>query len=91
MDSGTSACFIDIDFAKLHNFDFIKKTYLVQVGVVDGCPLATREVIHETKPLKVVLEDLISHVFSIIRSRSTYVILGLPWFEIHNRHIDWKI
>ena len=53
LDLGASACFIDEKFTKLHNIPLLKKPKPVHVEVIDGRPLSSGNVIHETKPLKV--------------------------------------
>jgi len=92
LDSGASACFIDEDFAKLHNFPLVKKLKSVHVEVIDGRPLSSGDVTHETKPLKVHLENHGSNiVFNVIKTPSCPVILGLSWLDRYNPSIDWML
>jgi hypothetical protein len=90
LDTGASACFIDKKFTLQHNLTLIKKTRPIPVEVIDGRPLASGDIVEETQPLKVTLGDQVSNViFNIIQNPTNPVILGLPWFELHNPDIDW--
>jgi len=92
LDSGASACFLDEEFAKLHKFSLVKKPKPVHVEVIDGRPLSSGDVTHETKPLKVRLENHESSiVFNIIKTPSCPVILGLSWLDKYNPLIDWRL
>ena len=78
LDSGASACFIDKDFVKRHNLPIVRKKYPVAVEVIDGRPLSSGHVTHETKPLDIILEGYQSSiVFNIISSPSNPLVLGL--------------
>ncbi len=91
LDSGASACFIDRDFVKRHNLPIVRKKYPVAVEVIDGRPLISGDVTHETKPLDIILEGHRSTiVFNIISSPSNPLVLGLSWLEMINPDIDWK-
>ena len=69
----------------------IRKKIPTPVEVIDGRPLASSDVVSETQPLEVVLgEQISSIVFNIIKSPTSPIILGLPWFELHNPDIDWR-
>jgi hypothetical protein len=49
------------------------------VEVIDGQPLVSGNVMEETQPLEVILEDQVSHVvFNIIQCPANLVGLGLP-------------
>jgi hypothetical protein len=38
------------------------------------------------------LRDQMSHVvFNIIQCLTNPVVLGLPWFELHNHDVDWNL
>lgn len=90
IDSGASACFLDEEFARCHRISLIQKTKPVHVEVIDGRPLSSGDVTHETLPVDVVINGHSSCViFNIIRSPSNPVILGLSWLEKYNPRIDW--
>ncbi len=90
LDSGASACFLDEEFSKLNNIPIVRKPEPVHVEVIDGRPLSSGDVTHETIPLDVLLDNHSSRVtFNIIKTPSNPVILGLSWLEKYNPHIDW--
>jgi hypothetical protein len=91
LDSGASACFIDKNLVKRHNLLIVLKKSPVAVEVIDGIPLISGDVTHETKPLDIILEGHQSTiVFNIIKSPSNPLVLGLSWLEMINPNIDWK-
>jgi hypothetical protein len=91
LDSGASACFLDEEFMRLHKIPTTKKLSSVHVEVIDGRPLSSGDVTHETAPLKVKFGNHSSSIiFNIIRTPSVPIILGLSWLERYNPHIDWK-
>lgn len=92
LDSGASACFVDEEFAKRHKIPLALKSKPVHVEVIDGRPLLSGSVTHESEPIEVTFKDHSSYVvFNIIRTPSNPVILGLSWLEHHNPSIDWKL
>jgi len=61
------------------------------IEVIDGRPLISGDVTHETKPLDIILEGHRSTiVFNTISSPSNPLVLGLSWLEKINPDIDWK-
>jgi len=56
LDSGASACFIDKNLVKLHNLPIVFKKYPMTIEVIDGRPLISGDVTHESKPLDIILE-----------------------------------
>lgn len=91
IDSGASACFIDEDFIKRYKIPLIKKPCPVPVEVIDGRPLASGHVTHETIPLEIELEGHNSFlVFNVIKTPTNSVILGLSWLQRYNPDIDWE-
>ena len=92
LDSGASACFLDEEFAKRHNIPLVQKAKPIHVEVIDGRPLLSGSVTHESKPIEVAFKGHNSHiVFNIIRTPSNPIILGLSWLETHNPSIDWRL
>ena len=90
LDTKASFCVVDKDFAMKHNIVLVRKVHPALVEVIDGRPLALGNVIEETEPSEVILKNHISHiVFNIIQCLSNPIVLGLPWFELHNPSIDW--
>ena len=49
LDSGASACFLDEEFAKRHKISLVLKSKPVHVEVIDGRPLLSGSVTHESK------------------------------------------
>jgi hypothetical protein len=46
----------------------------------------------KTQPLEVMLGDQVSHVvFNTIECPANPMVLGLPWFELHNPDVDWSL
>ena len=87
LDSGASACFMDMAFAKLHKIPLQQKPNPVQAEVIDGRPIV---VAYETIPLDVAMEGHSSRImFNIINSPSHPVVFGISWLETYNPDIDW--
>jgi hypothetical protein len=92
LDSGASACFLDENFASRHKIRLVQKSKPIHVEVIDGRPLLSGSVTHETEPIEVAFKDHSSRIiFNIIKTPSSPVILGLSWLEQHNPSIDWKL
>jgi hypothetical protein len=92
LDMGASACFMDKDFARKHVLELTEKAHPALVEVIDGRPVTSGNVMEETQPLEIMLGDQVSHVvFNITQCPANPVVLGLPWFELHNPDIDWNL
>ena len=80
---------MDREFALSQNILLNKLPNPVAVGVIHGRPIASGDIVEESKPIRIVLGDLASIIsFNIIRSPEHPIVLGLPWFELHNPQID---
>ena len=91
LDSGANSCFMDRDFASTQEILLHKLPHPASVAVIDGRPIASGDITEESEPIRVVLGDLACMIsFNIIKSPEHPVILGLPWFELHNPEIDWR-
>ena len=91
LDIGASACFMDEEFGHQRKIEVIRKKIRTLVEIIDGRPLASGDVVYDTQPLEVILgEQISSIVFNIIKSPTSPIILGLPWFKLHNPDIDWQ-
>jgi hypothetical protein len=87
LDSGASACFMDMTFAKLHKITLQQKLNHVQAEVIDGRPIV---VAYETVPVDVAMEGHNSRImFNIIDSPSHPIVFGISWLEKYNPDIDW--
>ena len=49
LDSGASTCFLDKEFAKRHKIPLVPKSKPVHVEVLDGRPLLSGSVTHESE------------------------------------------
>jgi hypothetical protein len=56
LDSGASACFMDKDFIDCHKLPLITKKYFTPIEVINGRPLVSWDITHETIPLNIVIE-----------------------------------
>ena len=92
LDSGASTCFLDEKFAKQHKIRLVQKSKPIHVEVIDGRPLLSGSVTHESEPIEVTFNDHSSYVvFNVIRTQSNPVIFGLSWLIDHNPSIDWRL
>ena len=91
LDSGANSCFMDRNFALTHNILLKPLHCPVSVTVIDGRPIASGDITEESESVRVVLGDLACVIsFNIIHSPEHPIVLGLPWFELHNPQIDWR-
>jgi hypothetical protein len=80
---------LDKEFVMKHSLELIGKAHLAPVEVTDERPFVSGNVVEETQLLEVMLGDQVSHiVFNIIQCPANSVVLGLPWFELHNPDVD---
>ena len=90
LDFGANSCFMDREFALTQNILLNKLPNPIAIRVIDGRPLPSGDIVEEFEPIHVVLGDLASIIsFNIIRSQGHPLLLGPPWFELHNPMIDW--
>ena len=90
-DSGANSCFMDRNFAQAHQISLRKLLCPASVVVIDGRPIASGNIIEELEPVNIVLDNLACVVsFNIISIPEHPIVLGLPWFELHNPDIDWR-
>ena len=84
--------FYGYDFALKYSLELIEKAHPAPMEVINGQPLASRNVMEEIQSLEIMLGDQVSHiVFNIIQCPANPVVLGLPWFELHNSDVDWSL
>ena len=77
---------MDRNFAQAHQISLTK----LPVVVIDGRPIAFGNIIEESKPVKIVLDIACVVSFNIISIPEHPIVLGLPWFELHNPDIVWR-
>lgn len=76
LDLGASVFFLEEEFFKSYKFLLVHKSQPVHVEVIDGRPLSSDSVTHETMPLNVRFEDHGSHIiFNVIRTHQTMLFL----------------
>ena len=91
MRTGANSCFIDKEFALTQKILLSNLPCPATVAVIDGRPIASGDIVEESEPIRVVLGNLACVIsFNIISSPEHLIILGLPWFELHNPEIDWR-
>ena len=82
---------MDKNFAQAHQISLRKLPCPASVVVIDGRPIASGNIIEESKPVSVALNNLVCVVlFNIFSCLEHSIVLGLPWFELHNPNIDWR-
>lgn len=90
IDSGANSNIMDKDFAVRHKIPLIQVAP-ASVTMVDGQEVSSGPIISATIPIEVSLGLLRCRIsFNIMKSPANPIILGLPWLELHNPHIDWK-
>jgi hypothetical protein len=60
----------------------------MSVRVIDRHPIALGDITKKFEPIRAVLSYLAS--VNIMSSLKHSLVLGLPWFELHNPTIDWR-
>ena len=58
LDSEANSCFMDRNFAQAHQISLRKLPCPTSVIVIDGRPIAPGNIIEETKPVNIVLDNL---------------------------------
>ena len=83
---------MDRNFAQAHQISLKKLPCPASVIVIDGRPNASGNIIEEeSEPVNIVLDNPACVVsFNIISIPEHPIVLGLPWFELHNPDIDWR-
>ena len=81
---------MDCEFALTQNVLLNKLPHPVVVGVIHGRPITSGNIVEESKQIRVVFGGFASIIsLNINRSLEHPLVLGLPWFELHNPKIDW--
>ncbi|CAK6981241.1 uncharacterized protein LOC108874699, partial [Scomber scombrus] len=91
IDSGADDNFIDINFVREHNLSVCQLDQPKRIVAIDGHPIYS--VTHKTQPIKLTLSGNLheqAELF-VISSPLNPIILGLPWLQTHNPHIDWAM
>lgn len=92
LDSGATSSFINQTLVTENNLPSIKKKEPRILEVIDGRPISSGNVTHETPP---VLLTIGAHsetlVLDVVQLGHYPVILGVPWLKKHNPHIYWSL
>lgn len=90
IDSGADESFMDWTLARLCQVKSVPLTRPVNASALDGCLLF--KVTHRTEPIQVTLNDTHTETtqFHLFDSALHPLVLGFPWLEKHNPHIDWR-
>ena len=91
IDCGATSDFMDINYAKINSIPLAKKLVPRKLEVVDGCPISSGAVTHQTADLQLSTNSHHENIsFDITKLGHYPVILGLPWLKKHNPAIDWS-
>ena len=83
INSGASDNFMDLEFCQKHGIPSQLKKTPEYVQSVDGSPLRSGPVTHETQPLRVLSQNHHQEIlsFNLVKSAHFPVILGFPWLQ----------
>ena len=78
IDSGASCSFLDIEFCKNNQVSLSEKTSPYNLTVIDGRPILSGKVLHETQPLRISLGDHSENfTFDVVSLGSIPIVLGI--------------
>ena len=91
LDTGATSNFIDQNYCIQNEIPLVTKESPSKIETIDGRPLASGLVIQETLPILVSIGSHIEKVtFDVISLKHYPIILGMPWFRLHNPQILWS-
>jgi RNase H-like domain found in reverse transcriptase/Reverse transcriptase (RNA-dependent DNA polymerase)/Integrase zinc binding domain/Ty3 transposon capsid-like protein/Chromo (CHRromatin Organisation MOdifier) domain len=91
LDSGATSLFVDTSFCQNNSIPLVMKPFPCDVEVIDGRPLSSGRVTHETIPVVMKMKDHTEICsFDVVTLKHYPVILGIPWFKAHNPSIVWS-
>jgi len=94
VDSGAAGNFIHPDFVKEHQIPLALKSESLHAVTVDGRPLSSGAITHETLPVSLVVNkksrDDINFDVAHINIGTHRIILGQPCLSRHNPAINWR-
>uniref|UniRef100_A0A8C6W2X9 Paternally expressed 10 n=1 Tax=Nannospalax galili TaxID=1026970 RepID=A0A8C6W2X9_NANGA len=91
IDSGASGNFIDQEYVIQNAIPVRVKEWPIMVEAIDGRPIASGPIVHETHNLIVDLGDhreVLS--FDVTQSPFFPIVLGVRWLSTHDPHITWS-
>ncbi|XP_041437205.1 uncharacterized protein LOC121399720 [Xenopus laevis] len=91
VDSGAGGNFLDAAFAERYNIPLNPLTPPMRISAIDKSPLGSGLVTQKSKALSMCVNNMHYEklAFHILDGSSSPLILGLPWLQVHNPHIDW--
>ena len=90
LDTRANSCFIERDFARLHQVTLRKLPCPTFVLVIDGRPITSENIVEKSELVRVELDKLVRVIsFNIISSPKHLIVLGLPLFELRNPEINY--
>lgn len=91
LDSGaTGRGFIDESFAQKHLFTLYELRNPRRLNVVDGRPSSAGDITHVAQLNQSINGHLEKMLFYVTKLGKYDVILGKPWLDDHNPHVDWS-
>ena len=91
IDSGATSCFIDIGFAKKHNIALTPKEIPHALEVIDGRPVISGPVTHETPSIQLQIDQHLEKItFDATQLGHYPVVLGISWLKRHDPSIVWS-
>lgn len=90
LDSGaTGRGFIDESFAQKHHFTLHELRNPRRLNVVDGRPSSAGDITHIVKLNQSINGHVEKMLFYVTKLGKYDIILGKPWLDDHNPHVDW--
>ena len=91
IDSGATSSFINNNFVKDNDLPLDKKPSPIPLYVIDGRPIVSGEITHNTIPLNLLITNHSEEITLDVIQLGTYpIVLGLPWLKKHNPTILWR-
>ena len=66
LDSGANSCFMDQNFAQASHISLRKLPCPASVVVINGRPIASRNIVEESEPIQVVLGSFVCVLYHLI-------------------------
>ena len=94
LDSGATSNFISQRFVETYNIPLKRKARPIPLSVIDGTPISTKAITHQTVTCDLTLGSADEHRETLTLDAipmATYdVILGMPWLNTHTPWIHWS-
>jgi len=91
LDSGTTGMFMNREMAEKHGFKMRKLERPLKVKNMDGTENSRRNITHQVE-VNVFYKNHVERMrIDMCNLGKIEVILGMPWLQVHNPEINWKI